>query len=199
MNAPDRANGYETSAAAFMGARSNRGEAVVRTWARRLPSGASVLDVGCGHGVPVSQVLVDERLVVYGLDASPTLLADFRRRFPHAVTACSTIEESDFFARTFAGVVAWGVVFLLPPDVQALLIHKAARALAPGGLLLFTAPHQACEWTDALTGGSSVSLGAAGYTRLLAAEGMSVIAQGRDDGDNHYYIAAKDNSGGSGR
>jgi 2-polyprenyl-3-methyl-5-hydroxy-6-metoxy-1,4-benzoquinol methylase len=66
---------------------------MVRTWARSLPRGGAILDLGCGAGVPISEALNDEGFVVYGIDASPTLAAAFRRRFPRAHLACEAIEH----------------------------------------------------------------------------------------------------------
>jgi hypothetical protein len=48
---------------------------------------------------------------------------------PEAHAQCSSVEESDFFGRTFDGVVASGLMFLLSADVQAFLIHKVAEVL----------------------------------------------------------------------
>jgi 2-polyprenyl-3-methyl-5-hydroxy-6-metoxy-1,4-benzoquinol methylase len=156
-----------------------------------LPRGATILDVGCGHGVPISQTLIDEGFIVYGLDASPTLIDTFRARFPRAPTRCEAIEDSDFFGRVFDAVVAWGVIFLLEPAAQEALIRKAARSLGPKGKLLFTSPSQRCEWEDILTQRTSCSLGADAYRRLLANEGMRVVDEHDDEGENHYYMSEK--------
>lgn len=191
MSARDKANGYEAIAQTFICVRSRIGEGVVRRWAQSLPCGGAVLDLGCGHGVPIAQALLGEGLVLYGIDASSSMIAEFRRRFPNVAAKCEAVEESDFFRRTFDGVLAWGLMFLLPADIQGLIVRKVSHALVPNGMFLFTAPEQACEWRDTLTGFKSVSLGTEGYCRMLATEGLTVIAQGRDDGDNHYYLAAK--------
>ena len=97
-------------------------------------------------------MLIDEGFEVYGVDASARMVEVFRKRFPDAHAECAAVENSDFFRRPFDGVVAWGLVFLLPPDVQVELIPKIARILNPGGKLLFTAPTQERAWQDALTG-----------------------------------------------
>jgi cyclopropane fatty-acyl-phospholipid synthase-like methyltransferase len=102
-------------------------------WARSLPGGAPVLDLGCGFGVPVSEALIDEGLAVHGVDVSPTMVAAFRQRLPQARVACERVEESRFFDRTFDGVVAIGLLFLLAPDAQRALIGRVARALIPVG------------------------------------------------------------------
>jgi len=191
VSPPHRSTGYESVADKFISARSGVGAAVVREWARGVPANGAVLDLGCGHGVPITQVLIDAGLAVHGIDASSSLLAELQRRFPTVVTTCGAVEESDFFGRAFDGVVAWGLLFLLPPDVQTLLVQKVARALKPGGKFLFTVPLPACEWADALTGQKSVSLGAEAYRAMLAAAGLSVVGEQHDEGDNHYYFAAR--------
>ena len=99
--------------------------------------------------------------------------------------------DSDFFNRTFEGVVAWGLFFLLSADVQRKLITKIAAVLLSGGRLLFTAPSQICSWPDALTGRTSISLGHEAYRDALDSEGMSLVGTSLDEGENHYYSAQK--------
>jgi SAM-dependent methyltransferase len=137
--------------------------------------------------VPISETLVNEGCVVSGVDASPTLVAAFQRRFPHAQVVCETAEESDFFGRTYDGVVAIGLIFLLQPDVQRAVIRRAASALKPWGRFLFTAPTQVGTWPDFMTGRQSVSLGDDEYRRALAGAGLVVIAEYVDEGESHYY------------
>jgi SAM-dependent methyltransferase len=194
-NSADRSNGYEAVSREFISCwRSDVGAATVRGWAKDLPPGGAVLDLGCGHGAPISQALVDEGLNVYGIDASPSMIAAFRARFPHAPAECSAVEDSQFFGHMFDGVIAWGLVFLLPPDAQANLIHKAAAALKPGGRFVFTAPHQVCEWPDNLTGRKSVSLGSDAYRQIVRAAGLLLYDEAEDEGQNHYYFVRKPDS-----
>lgn len=185
----DRANGYEAHAAEFMAHRdrSRVGAATVREWTRRLPEGASVLDLGCGHGVPVSAELMDAGCRVWGVDASPALVWAFRQRFPNAEVACEAVEDSSFFGRTFDGVVAIGLMFLLPAEAQGELIGRVAAVLEPGGRFLFTAPTQRATWNDLLTGLPSVALGARRYESLLSGAGLAVEGELVDEGENHYY------------
>ncbi len=186
-----QANGWEDVALTFADVRSDTGRDVVRRWARTLPSGGEVLDVGCGSGFPVSSTLADEGLTVFGIDASPTLVSMFVRRFDHAHAACETVQDSIFFGRTFDGILAIGLMFLLSEEDQVKLINKAGKALKPGGPFLFTAPHQNCEWKDVLTGQRSVSLGTTDYERLLAGAGMQLIGTCIDEGENHYFVTVR--------
>jgi SAM-dependent methyltransferase len=192
---PDKSNGYEEIASIFISGRgrnhSGVGASVVADWSQKLADRATVLDLGCGNGVPISQALIERGFNVYGVDASPRMVAAFRARFPTVPVACAPVEDSDFFGRTFDGVVAWGLFFLLDPEVQRRLIAKVAAVLSRGGKLLFTSPSQSCSWADAMTGRTSISLGLDAYRSALEAEGMSLVGTHRDDGDNHYYFAHK--------
>jgi len=156
-----------------------------------LPPAAAVLDLGCGTGVPISQVLIERGFNVYGMDASPTMVAAFRARFPTAPVACAAVEESDFFGRAFDGVVAWGLFFLLDSEVQCSLIAKVAAVLPSGGRFLFTGPSQSCSWDDLMTGRTSISLGYDAYRNAMEIQGMSLVETRLDDAGNHYYFAQK--------
>jgi 2-polyprenyl-3-methyl-5-hydroxy-6-metoxy-1,4-benzoquinol methylase len=190
--AKDKSNGYEQVAETFIAQRNTSiGVSTVRHWSRALPRGSSVLDLGCGHGVPISQALIAEGFAVYGVDASMKMISAFRRHFPSAYAECAAVEDSHFFSRSFDGAVAWGLLFLLPPEVQKSVIRKVAEAFHPGGKFLFTSPREAVTWQDALTGGESISLGSEMYRQILSAEGFALDGERSDEGDNHYYFASK--------
>ncbi|WP_426754725.1 class I SAM-dependent methyltransferase [Myxococcus sp. Y35] len=188
----DRSEGWEEIADRFIAARSRIGADLVQDWARRhLRAGDVVLDIGCGSGVPIAEVLLAAGFRVFGVDASPTLVAAFRRRFPAAEAACEAAQDSVFFGRRFDAAVAIGLIFLLRPEAQRAVIARTARALAPGGHFLFTAPRQACGWTDTLTNRPSHSLGLDAYRELLDQSGLRLVATYADEGDNHYLHATR--------
>ncbi|SDF89541.1 class I SAM-dependent methyltransferase [Terriglobus roseus] len=194
----DHSNGYEAISAEWLrgrGSDAGRARAIgvdeVRRWARTLPAGSSVIDIGCGPGFPLTAVLVEEGLRVYGLDAAPSFVAAFQRNLPGVPITCASVLESDCFGRKFDAVLAVGLIFLMTVDEQARLLRKFAEILNPDGHLLFTAPLPACTWIDQMTGLSSVSLGGEEYRRQLALAGLSVVAEFEDVGENHYYEVRK--------
>jgi 2-polyprenyl-3-methyl-5-hydroxy-6-metoxy-1,4-benzoquinol methylase len=191
----DKSNGYESIAATFMKYRgqsvSGIGTSAIRQWAGARPPGAVVLDLGCGTGLPVTHVLREKELTVYGIDASPTLVAAFRQNFPGTPVACEAAEESVFFNRQYDAVISVGLLFLLQTRVQETIIQKVSRALNPGGKFLFTSPSVKTDWVDILTGQSSTSPGAATYQAWLSASGLTLREEFEDEGNNHYYNAAK--------
>lgn len=185
----DPSNGYEAVAPEFIRRReqSSIGAGTVQMWARSLPLGGAILDLGCGSGVPISTALSNAGFVVYGIDASASLTAAFRRRLPRAHVACEAIEDSRFFNRTFDGVIAVGLIFLLSSDAQRNLIRKVAVALNTDGRFLFTSPAQPCAWTDMLTGKESHSLGTEEYKAAFSEVGLTLVGEYEDEGENHYY------------
>jgi len=188
-NEIDPSNGYEAIATEFIAVRQRSGVVVatVRAWGRLLPQGATILDLACGFGVPNSQALVNDGFVIYGVDASPSLITEFRRRLPDVNVTCEAVEDSRFFDRTFDGVIAVGLLFLMFEDLQRDLIRRVGLALNSGGRFLFTSPAQSCTWTDILTGRESLSLGAAAYKAMIADARLNLVGEHLDEGDNHYY------------
>ncbi|HEX6495667.1 MAG TPA: class I SAM-dependent methyltransferase [Acidobacteriaceae bacterium] len=187
----DPSNGYEEHAETYMRWRHPRiGLDIVREWAAEFPPGAAVLELGCGHGV-ISQVLVDAGVTLYAVDASRTLIEVFRERFPAVPTKCAAAEDAPYFDRAFDGVIAVGLIFLLSKEAQQIVLTRVADALNPGGRFLFTAPRQACMWTDDLTKRDSRSLGIEEYETLLRELGLHIDSCWTDEGGNHYYFVSK--------
>lgn len=185
----DLSNGYEALAAEFMGMRSSIGTSTIEKWAASLPKNASVLDIGAGHGYPLTPILLRAGCKLSAIDASPSLVAAHRKNFPNVRMTCEAAEQSDFFGEKFDAVLSVGVMFLLPEKTQASLIPRIAEALKPKGRFLFSAPKQKCEWIDNLTRQTSRSLGAGAYESQLTQCGLTLIATHRDSGGNYYFDA----------
>ncbi|MEL6299680.1 MAG: class I SAM-dependent methyltransferase [Pseudomonadota bacterium] len=187
----DVSNGWDAVAPEFARVRSDVGLGVVRRWAASLPAGGTVLDVGAGTGEPLTAALAADGFSVFAVDASPAMVAAFRDRLPDVPIACEAAETSRFFDRTFDGVMAVGLVFLLAEEDQRILPRRMAAALNAGGRLLFSAPRETCAWDDLLTGRSSRSLGADIYRGLLEQSGLVRVTEHQDGGGNHYFAAVK--------
>lgn len=197
MSEPDKSRGYEAIASHYIVGRGSNykgrgiGATEVAEWSRSLSKDASVLDLGCGTGLPISQVLIERGFQLFGVDASASMVAAFRTNFPDVPVDCAAAEDSTFFGRTFDGVVSWGLLFLLDEATQRLLIGKVARALKPGGRFLFTSPREICTWNDGMTDQPSLSLGFDAYKSALEGEGLVLTSTLLSTGDNFYYFAEK--------
>lgn len=189
----DASRGWDAAADLLIGhrAQSTIGVDVLRAWAAQLPSGASILDLGCGAGAPVSTTLVDLGFRVAGIDGSPRLVEAYRARVPHAEALCEAVETSAWFGRTFDAIVAIGLLFLNDEAAQRAIVAHLGRAVVPGGRVLVTAPWQTATWIDPTTRLECRSLGRAEYVRAFARAGFAVDVMPTDDGGNHYYSAVR--------
>jgi len=162
----------------------------------RLPPGASVLDVGCGNGTPLTRILLDAGCNVLGIDSSPRMLERFRMNCPGTPFICAPIQSADFEGRLFDAAIAWGVVFHLPHEEQRRAIATIASVLKPGGQLLFTAGDEDGDKEGEPMNGVPFhywSFGIDGYRELLKANGLALLDVHRDAGQNTYYLAGNDN------
>ena len=191
----DKSNGYENIASIFVKGRglavNGIGTSTVRRWAGTLVRGSHILDLGCGTGVPVSKILIEAGMNVYGVDASPTMVKEFQKNFPNTPVLCEAVEDCSYFDRKFDVIISWGLMFLLPVEAQILLIKKMSAALNAEGILLFTSPPKPIVWNDAMTEQESRSLGADKYKELITSAGLTMIEEFEDEGENHYYHAKK--------
>ena len=187
----DESNGYEGIAEIYIQGRGRAvngiGALTAYAWAQTFSIGSAILDLGCGTGIPVTKILLGAGLKAYAVDASPKMVKEFQQNFPDVPVACESVERSAFFNRTFDGIIAVGLMFLLPAESQRTLISKMALALNPGGSLLFTAPLDKHEWKDVMTERLSWSLGAEQYRTLIAASGLSIGEEYHDEGGNYYF------------
>jgi len=82
---PDNRNSYEGHALEFLSHRdkSSIGTQVVKRWAKSFTPRNELIEIGCGGGYPITRTLVEYGLKVWAIDASPTLLAEFQKRFEY--------------------------------------------------------------------------------------------------------------------
>jgi cyclopropane fatty-acyl-phospholipid synthase-like methyltransferase len=165
----------------------------VAQFVRPLAPGSRVLDLGCGDGIPISQLLLRSGFELFALDSSSRMIERFRANFPDAPAQCARIQDSDFFNTSFDAVVAWGVFFFLAQADQEDAIAKVSKSLRTGGRFLFTSCRERVTWEDT-NGGvrfPCTSLGSEEYSRLLQSNRLKLSDEHFDQWDNYYYIAEK--------
>src|SRR5687767_5565090 len=65
----------------------------------RVTPGRTVLDAGCGPGLPVDRYLLDRGLAVNGIDVSPTMIELAQQNVPDAlyeVRDMTTLQRDDY-------------------------------------------------------------------------------------------------------
>lgn len=185
--------GYEKHALEFLKRRDTSlvGAKTAGQWARSLQPNSSVLEIGCGGGIPVTQTLVEAGLNVWAIDSSPTLVRAFRDRYPGIPVKCVSVLESDFFKRNYDAVISIGMIFLLNKEGQLKMLSRVAEIIRSGGHFLFTAPVEIGEWADAVTGQKCLTLGEEVYLTALRNSGFGEVRCYCDRGKNNYYEVKK--------
>lgn len=100
-----------------------------------LPPGASVLDLGCGSGIPTAQTLIGHGHEVVGVDVSEPMLELARAQVPDARFVQGDMRTIDFGSRQFDAVTAYfSLIMLSRADIE-LLLRRVSRWLRPPGYL----------------------------------------------------------------
>ncbi|WP_164842507.1 class I SAM-dependent DNA methyltransferase [Actinoplanes solisilvae] len=109
--------------------------ALVERIAALLPGGTSVLDLGCGTGVPTAKVLTESDHRVVGVDVSEGMLRLAREQVPAAEFVHADFSAlADDFGRFEAVTAFFSLLMLSKADIERTL-DKAYGWLQPGGYL----------------------------------------------------------------
>lgn len=104
-----------------------------------LPSGARVVDLGCGSGV-FTNVLQQRGYRCSGVDLSPKLIAIAQASFPGIDFQTGDIERLPFADASFDGVLLSGVLHHLPERSRC--AAEVFRILRPGGKFVAFDPNR---------------------------------------------------------
>jgi SAM-dependent methyltransferase len=103
----------------------------------RIPTGSSILELGCATGVPVTRALA-ERYAVTGVDLSPRQIDLAKRQVPNADFLVADMVTLDLPPASFGAVVTFYAITHIPREEHPTLLSNIARWLRPGGLLIAT-------------------------------------------------------------
>lgn len=106
-------------------------------FSERLAAGLTVLDLGCGAGIPSTRALA-ARFNVTGVDISVRQLEAARRNVPAATFIQGDLATIDFPDASFDGVTAFCAISHVPRDEHEAVFRRVVRWLRPGGLFLAT-------------------------------------------------------------
>jgi SAM-dependent methyltransferase len=165
---------------------------------RDVPANATVLDLGCGTGLPIAQHIVQKGFRVVGVDQSKKMLEIARREVPEAEFIHGDMIEIEFNQR-FAGAVAWDSAFHVERKYHSAIYRKLAHCLQPGARLLLsvggTGPE---ETTDGAEGFTSEMFGETFFysayepavaRKLIEREGFEIELWEVDDPTSRGHIA----------
>ncbi|MCG3225373.1 MAG: class I SAM-dependent methyltransferase [Candidatus Heimdallarchaeota archaeon] len=177
----------------------NKFESIIelRQFTELLTSGAKILDVGCGAGVPVTKYLVDEGFSVIGIDISEEMLSLAKKHVPKGEFLKADMSEMDFLDDSFDGIVSFYAIIHLPREKHAFLFKKFRRILKPRGIMLIGLGSSESEDTGEYFGTKMFwsHYSAEQSLELVKDAGFEIIFEEvlERGGERHYWILAKAN------
>ena len=167
----------------------------LRRFARALPEGGRVLDLGCGTGRPLAGWLIGEGFKVTGADFSPSMLELARERWPDGDWRLADMRSLDL-GESFDGILGWDSFFHLTQDEQRACLPRLAEHLLPSGALMVTVGPEAGEVTGHVDGRPvyHASLSPADYAAVLEDCGMRMtgfLAEDPECGGHTVLMARK--------
>ncbi len=160
-----------------------------------LPRNATVVDLGCGAGVPVTKVLADSGFSVTGVDFSETMLNLATKNVPDAKFIKNNMTDLDFEDNAFDGLTACYSIIHVPREKHVPLFQTFHRILKPNGILLISMGSTCWEGTEDFHGAQMFwsHYGPEKSLQMLTDAGFDIIYDKliRDGGETHYWILAR--------
>ena len=130
-------SGYNVIANRYLAERTRDSEDVrlLNELIERLPVNASVLDAGCGAGVPIS-LMLSEQFKVTGVDFSEAQIELAKKQIPQANFICQDMTKLDFLENSFDGICSYYAIIHIPREEHQPLLANFHRMLKPNGLAL---------------------------------------------------------------
>jgi SAM-dependent methyltransferase len=101
----------------------------------KLPKNASVLDLGCGPGLPITKELVNRGFNVTAIDISDTMIELARKNVPNAKFIIISMTDIEF-NNEFDGIISSFTMLCLDVKNFKKTAHKVSNALKKNGLFL---------------------------------------------------------------
>ncbi|EKO3375775.1 class I SAM-dependent methyltransferase [Vibrio fluvialis] len=102
-----------------------------------IPPQGRVLDLGCGHGIPIAAMMTERGFTLTGVDRSERLLSLARSVMPQQEWIQSELESFEPVGH-YHGVIIWDSMFHLPRHEHLTLLGKVFEALEPEGVVILS-------------------------------------------------------------
>ena len=128
-------SGYDRCAADYSEQRDTVAPQELRLITERLKPESTILDVGCGAGIPVAKHLSVDYSVT-GVDISSSMIGMAKTNVPVARFIKTDVMAAEFPTANFDAIVSFYALFHLPRREHEDLFRKFSTWLKPGGSLL---------------------------------------------------------------
>jgi cyclopropane fatty-acyl-phospholipid synthase-like methyltransferase len=163
---------------------------------RLIERGRTILDAGCGDGVPVDRYLTEQGFAVNGIDASARMIDRARRNVPEGFYEVKDIVQLNEGEYCVDGVVSLRAMLHVPRANYPALLRAFFSYMPNGGALLLTMRADGWRHPGEGSPGASASWhhdGAGGNTQLVEDAGFRIVLNdvcGSGD-EKHQVILAR--------
>lgn len=161
-----------------------------------LKPNSTILDIGCGSGIPVDKYLINKGFKVIGIDISDEQIKLAKQNIPEGtfeVTNMSDLKEGYY---QVDAIVSFYAIFHIPREEHQELFKKINSFLPIGGLVLVTMGAGEWEGTEDDFHGSKMwwsHYGADKNKEIVKNAGFEILLDEIDTGENerHLFIIAR--------
>lgn len=160
-----------------------------------LPKQSTILDLGCGAGIPVDDILLKAGHSVIGMDISHEQIKLARQKCPRGEFFVGDIQDLKEGEYSVQAVISFYTIFHIPRDSQGKLLKVIASYLNKGGMLLITMGDREFEGEHDLHGVKmwSSQHGTVKNRNMVESAGFKIINEEMDmsGGERHQVILAE--------
>jgi cyclopropane fatty-acyl-phospholipid synthase-like methyltransferase len=113
-----------------------------------LPSGATILDIGCGAGVPIDSYLIEKGFKIIGIDISDKQIELAKQHVPQGQYERKDMADLQAGEYQVDGVISFYAIFHTPRQSHQTLFKKLKTFLPENGYLLVTMASTEWEGTE---------------------------------------------------
>ncbi|GAB4028021.1 MAG: class I SAM-dependent methyltransferase [Candidatus Microgenomates bacterium] len=172
-----------------------KSDTYVKMFLRQLGKNSSVLDVGCGVGIPVDDLLIKAGHEVVGIDLSPSLIELARKNVTGASYHVQDMRNLRMGDYVVDGLVCLYAIFHIPRSEHKRMLETFASFLPTGGWMLISMGDRAYEGVHEMYGVVSYSSqwGSVENRRIVESAGFRIHFEefATSNGERHQVIIAR--------
>ena len=189
--------GYDTAAENYVTERDQfKNDFYLEKLSEILPKGSSVLDIGCGAGIPIDRFLIDKGYKVMGIDISEKMIEFAKKNIPEATYKIEDMMDLQEKEYEVNAVVSFYAIFHTPREDHEKIFNVIGSFLSKGGLILVTMGSN--EWEGEKENFYGVPMWWSHYgteenKKIIASAGFEILLDEIDTSGNerHQVVFAK--------
>jgi cyclopropane fatty-acyl-phospholipid synthase-like methyltransferase len=167
----------------------------------KIPEGGSVLDLGCGVGIPFDKYLVERGFQVTGIDISQKQIDLSKKNVPSARFLKGDFSEFDFGNSKFDAIMSFYAVFHIPREEHKDLFIRMKNLLKKNGIFLVSLGTsdeeygEESDWCGVTMAWSTYDPET--YKKMIDEVGLKILEEKFEgnpgDEEYHYWVLAQNN------